>query len=93
MAFIFERMVATFRYVSTVGFLVTLADWYGYLGSVSVSLYKNFGQANISFHDFFMYGAYVLAVFYSIMVVGSFLYFRKKHQELLQAKAMAPTVL
>jgi MFS family permease len=74
----FERLVAAFRYVSTVGFIVTLADWYGYLGSVSVLLYKNFGQAEISFRTFFMYGAYTLAVLYSLLVILSFLYFRQK---------------
>lgn len=78
----FERMVATFRYVSTVGFLVTLADWYGYLGSVGVSLYKNFGQATISFHDFFLYGAYILSVFYSLLVISSYVYFRQKFQSI-----------
>ncbi|TAG53123.1 MAG: hypothetical protein EAZ29_06005, partial [Runella slithyformis] len=32
----FERFVAAFRYAGTVGFMITLADWWGYLGSVSV---------------------------------------------------------
>ena len=77
----FERLVAAFRYVSTVGFIVTLADWYGYLGSVSVLLYKNFGQAEISFRIFFMYGAYTLAVLYTVLVIISFLYFRQKFQQ------------
>jgi len=72
----FERLIASFRYVSTVGFIVTLADWYAYLGSVSVLLYKNFGQGSLSYHDFFVNGAYVLAVLYSGLVVGSFVYFR-----------------
>jgi Family of unknown function (DUF5690) len=77
----FERLVAAFRYVSTVGFIVTLADWYGYLGSVSVLLYKNFGQAEISFRNFFMYGAYTLAVLYSVLVIISFVYFRQKFRQ------------
>ncbi|WP_420147629.1 DUF5690 family protein [Spirosoma sp.] len=76
----FERLVAAFRYVSTVGFIVTLADWYGYLGSVAVLLYKNFGHANISFREFFMYGGYILAVVYSLLVVASFIYFRRRYQ-------------
>ncbi len=76
----FERLVATFRYVSTVGFVVTLADWYGYLGSVGVSLYKNFGQATISFHDFFVYGAYVLSVGYGLLVLASFSFMRHKYR-------------
>ena len=74
----FERLVASFRYVSTVGFIVTLADWYGYLGSVGVLLYKNFGQGSISYRDFFVNGAYVLAVLYIALVIGSFAYFRQK---------------
>ncbi|WP_157579140.1 DUF5690 family protein [Spirosoma montaniterrae] len=77
----FERLVAAFRYVSTVGFIVTLADWYGYLGSVGVLLYKNFGQANISYREFFIYGGYTMAVFYSLLVVASFLYFKKRFQQ------------
>ncbi len=76
----FERLVASFRYVSTVGFIVTLADWYGYLGSVGVLLYKNFGQSDISFRLFFIYGAYTLTVLYSGLVLISFGYFRRKFQ-------------
>jgi Family of unknown function (DUF5690) len=74
----FERLVASFRYVSTVSFMVTLADWYGYIGSISVQLYKNFGQPNISFLDFFINGAYILSVFYVLLVGWSFGYFKRK---------------
>ena len=84
----FERLIASFRYVSTVGFIVTLADWYGYLGSVAVLLYKNFGHASISYREFFMYGAYILAVFYIVLVVASFIYFRAR----FQAEKSAPQV-
>lgn len=74
----FERLIATFRYVSTVGFIVTLADWYGYLGSVAVLLYKNFGHANISYREFFMDGAYILSAVYGVLVIGSFIYFSRR---------------
>ncbi len=73
----FERLVASFRYVSTVGFIVTLADWYGYLGSVGVLLYKNFGQGGISYRDFFVNGAYGMSVLYSGLVIVSYAYFRR----------------
>jgi hypothetical protein len=76
----FERLVASFRYVSTVGFIVTLADWYGYLGSVGVLLYKNFGQNSISYLAFFVNGAYILAVVYTLLVIGSFIYFRGQYR-------------
>lgn len=78
----FERLVAAFRYVSTVGFIVTLADWYGYLGSVGVLLYKNFGQGGISYREFFVYGGYTLAALYGLLVVASFVYFRQKFRTL-----------
>lgn len=74
----FERLVASFRYVSTVGFIVTLADFYGYMGSVGVLLYKNFGQSTISYLDFFIYSAYGLAALYSVLVLISYGYFRAK---------------
>ncbi len=85
----FERLVASFRYVSTVGFMVTLADWYGYLGSVAVLLYKNFGQAAISFQAFFVYGAYVLAVVYSALVITSFWYFRDRYRAVQVVESVA----
>lgn len=75
----FERFVASFKYVSTVSFVVTLADWWGYLGTVGILLYKNFGQPNISFLDFFIYAGYVLAVLYMVLIVASFGYFRQKY--------------
>lgn len=77
----FERLIASFRYVSTVGFIVTLADWYGYLGSVGVLLYKNFGHGNISYREFFIDGAYILSVLYTVLVIASFVYFRMRYQK------------
>jgi hypothetical protein len=85
----FERLVAAFKYVSTVGFVVTLADWYGYLGSVAISLYKNFGQANISYRTFFMDAAYVLTVCYTVLVIVAYQYFKKKQQTVLAEQAIA----
>ena len=52
----FERLVASFQYVSTVSFIVTLADWYGYLGSVGVLLYKNFRAGRHQLPRFFCAG-------------------------------------
>nr|WP_310587141.1 DUF5690 family protein [Tellurirhabdus bombi] len=79
----FERLVASFRYVSTVGFIITLADYYGYLGSVAILLYKNFGQPNISFLTFFVYAAYGVSIVYSLLLVISYNYFQRKKKETL----------
>jgi MFS family permease len=87
----FERLVASFRYVSTVGFIVTLADWYGYLGSVGVLLYKNFGQPSISFQAFYVYGCYVLSGFYVLLTILSYASFRAKYKNgLTVPKVVSP---
>jgi MFS family permease len=50
----FDRLIATFRIKGNAGFLIYIADSFGYLGSMGVLLYKNFGQANISWLQFFI---------------------------------------
>jgi MFS family permease len=75
----FDRLIATFKYVSNVGFLIYLADSVGYLGSVTVVLYKELGQKNLSLLDFFINGGYVVSIAGSILILVSLLYFNAKH--------------
>ena len=79
---LFDRLIATFKYVSTVGFLIYLADAFGYLGSISVMLYKEFGQANLSWLDFFIKAGYVMSIAGSILIACSMVYFYKKSHNL-----------
>lgn len=58
----FDRFIAAFKIKGNSGFLIYIADAFGYLGSVLVLLSKNFGQSNVSWLDFFTYGAYVVAL-------------------------------
>ena len=74
----FDRLIATFRYVSTVGFLIYLADSFGYLGSVGVLLYKEFGSKQLSWLEFFTTSGYVLSVAGSVLIIASLLYFSTK---------------
>ncbi|MFZ5971370.1 MAG: DUF5690 family protein [Bacteroidota bacterium] len=76
----FDRLIATFRYVSTVGFLIYLADSVGYLGSVSVLLYKEFGQKDLSWLNFFISGGYIMSVAGSVLITLSLIYFAQKHK-------------
>jgi MFS family permease len=77
---LFDRMIATFKYVSTVGFLIYLADAFGYLGSIGVLLYKEFGQHNLSWLEFFIQAGYIMAVAGSLLIIASMIYFYFKHQ-------------
>lgn len=83
---LFDRMIATFRYVSTVGFLIYLADAFGYLGSIGVLLYKELGRPDLSWLDFFIHAGYVMSVAGSALVAGAMVYFHFKHRNWAEAQ-------
>jgi MFS family permease len=76
----FDRLLAAFQYVGTVAFLINLADSFGYVGSVSVLFYKQFGQGNLSWLNFFITGGYVLSIVGSLLMLTSLFYFYNKHK-------------
>ncbi|CAN5255275.1 DUF5690 family protein [soil metagenome] len=71
----FDRIIATFQYVSTIGFLMYLADSFGYVGSIGVLLFKEFGNTELSWLDFFMSSGYILSIAGSVLMSGSLVYF------------------
>jgi MFS family permease len=80
----FDRMIATFKIESNVGFLIYIADAFGYLGSVIILLYKNFGKGNISYVSFFTSMIYIIALMAISLAVLSYLFFKKKYQKPIQ---------
>ena len=91
-AIFFERMIATFRYKSNVGFLIYVADSIGYLGSVSVLFYKQFGTSHISWCSFFQAAVLFIAIGGGIASTCSLLYFvnkAKAHPEKTQQPDLA----
>lgn len=75
----FDRMLATFRHVGTVGFLIYVVDSFGYLGSVGMLLYKEFAHAEQSWTEFFISAGYYISVVGSLLVAASMTYFYKKY--------------
>ena len=73
---LFERMIATFKYAGNVGFLMYLADSYGYLGSVAVMLSKSVFKIELSWTNFYAYGVMGLSVAGVLGTVISAWYFR-----------------
>ncbi len=59
--FLFERMMAAFREHGNVGFLMYLADAFGYLGGVMVLLWRSLNKTQISWLDFYCNLAYTVA--------------------------------
>ncbi|MBL7872035.1 MAG: hypothetical protein JNM78_10515 [Cyclobacteriaceae bacterium] len=80
---LFDRLLAAFRYAGTVGFIMYISDSFGYLGSVGVLLFKEFGYANLSWLSFFISGGYVVSLLGSLLIGGSMFYFHRKHRSWL----------
>lgn len=76
----FERLIAAFRYTGTVGFVMYLADSFGYLGSVAILLYKEFGFKSVTWLSFFIQSAYSISIGGACLIIGSLMYFQWKHQ-------------
>jgi len=76
----FDRFIAAFKIKGNSGFLIYIADAFGYVGSVLVLLYKNFGQANLSWLNFFVYGTYAVAVIGICISVVLFVHFGARYK-------------
>ncbi|CAD0222429.1 hypothetical protein KYG33_14350 [Chryseobacterium sp. D764] len=74
----FDRMIAAFEIKGNVGFLIYIVDSFGYLGSVLILLYKNFGSAQTSWLNFYINLNYIITVTVFILSVIAFLAFRNK---------------
>ena len=79
---LFDRLIASFRYASNVGFLIYVADAFGYMGSVGILLYKNFGAKDLNWVDFFASGSYILAIVGGIGTLLSMGYFWNKYRNM-----------
>ncbi len=75
---LFDRLIAAVRYPATAGFLIYVADAFGYLGSVGILVYKNFGQNQVSWIVFFQYVAYALSAIACLTLLPALFYFRRK---------------
>ena len=74
----FDRLIATFKYAGTVGFIMYVADSFGYLGSVGVLFFKEFAFTQVSWVDFFLKTGYSISIVGSLLIIGSMIYFHYK---------------
>jgi hypothetical protein len=77
---LFERLIASFKYVSNAGFIIYVADSFGYLGSDVILVMKNLTNLDISWTNFFIRLVMVVSGTGIILVIGSAIYFRRKYQ-------------
>ena len=76
----FERMIATFRIGGNVGFLIYIADAFGYLGSISVMLSKELLKVKLNWSEFYSQGVVIFAIIGCVGTVISLLYYNRKYQ-------------
>ena len=83
---LFDRLIALFRHKSNAGYLIYVSDALGYLGSMVVMLYKNFGQSFDNWMSFFVPMSYWICGVGTICLIGAAWYFhRKSNQEVIMA--------
>jgi len=76
----FERLIATFRFTGNVGFLIYVADSFGYLGSVSVLVSKEVLKIRLNWVDFFSTSVMALSLV-GILITGyAMFYFGRKSE-------------
>jgi hypothetical protein len=84
-AVMFDRMVAAGGRTGNAGFLIYVSDSCGYLGSVAVLLWRNFGQGSLDWLQFFVLGAYVSSLAGLALTALAALYFHHR-----SARPLAP---
>jgi hypothetical protein len=75
---LFERMIAALGMAGNAGFLIYLVDAFGYLGSVGVNLYKNFGARDMSYLEFFISFSYLTSAVCVVCFGFSMVFFARK---------------
>lgn len=76
---LFDRLIAAFRYVSNAGFLIYVADSFGYLGSDVVLVMKNFWNVELSWTQFFIQLVLAFCSIGAVVTVLAAVYFKRKY--------------
>jgi hypothetical protein len=78
----FERLIAGFRYPGNVGFLIYVADSFGYLASVCVLVTKEIAHVKLLWTSFYSHGVMILSIIGIGLTIFSLTYFSAKHKRL-----------
>lgn len=76
----FERLIAGFRYTGNVGFLIYIADSFGYLGSVSVLVSKEVFKIKMNWVQFYSTSVLWLSAVGLFITIYAMVYFRRKSE-------------
>lgn len=76
---LFDRLIAFSGRVATAGFLIYIADASGYLGSVALLLWRNFGVVDLNWLQFFVLSIYATSIAGIACVALAAVYFQHRH--------------
>jgi len=85
-AIFFERMIAAFRIKGNVGFLIYITDAFGYLGSVTVMLFKESMKVDVKWSVFYSYAVIILSVIGVMGTIYALFYFNRKYKLKIQVQ-------
>jgi len=88
-AIFFDRLISTFKYASNVGFLIYIADAFGYVGSIGVLLSKEIFRIQLNWVTFFSSSVMVLSVIGVALTIYSLYYFSRKYRKMSLLKQEA----
>jgi len=77
----FDRLIATFRYPGNVGFLIYVADAFGYLASVGVLVTKEILHVKLQWVSFYSGGVIILSIAGIAGTLVSLVYFSNKYKK------------
>jgi MFS family permease len=80
----FERLIAAFKHTGNVGFLIYLADSFGYVGSVGVMLSKEIFKVQLNWVTFFSNSVIWLSLVGLALTLFSAIYFYTKYEALVK---------
>ena len=81
---LFERMLAAFKYAANVGFLIYLADSFGYLASVGILLTKSILKLELNWLQFYTSLVLYTSVGGSLFLLFSIFYFSRKRKVMVK---------
>ena len=77
-AVLFDRLIAFSGRVATAGFLIYVADASGYMGSVALLLWRNFGAIRMDWLQFFILSAYATSIIGGVFSTLAAIYFARQ---------------
>jgi MFS family permease len=77
----FERLIASFKHAGNVGFLIYLADSFGYLGSIGVLMSKEIFKVKLNWVTFYSNSVVILSIAGLGLTVFSAIYFYGKYKK------------